>query len=962
MRKSSSMSQVSSSAAGYRFDDFHLDARNRQLWREGKLVALNSKYFDVLLMLVSRRGELVEKQRIFDEIWDGVFVTDAALTQCIKDIRRQLGDDASSPRYIRTVPKHGYVFIGNAAEAAGAGPATASVSVSPVSTSRPYKFLDYYTEQDAQLFFGREAEIEAICSQIIAHRSCILYGRSGVGKSSILRAGLMPRLKSEGHLVYTIRSFSDPLHQMTTAITEVDGGEISQNDETGLEELLSAAAAGTRYVVFFLDQFEEFFSLLTEGNRQQFIDTMGRLAAREDLPLRLVFALREDYLAEMSRFKSVIPEIFHHEYRLIRLNREQASLAITGPARAVACEYEPSLVARLLEDLNDRDSIDPPQLQIVCDSLYDARDAEGRITVAAYDRLGTASKILAGYLERVLNRFDAADLRVAKAILTALISTDGRRLVLRAPELAARVGYYSPDRSSSADKFIEELVDARVVRRSREDGQTWLELAHDFLTPEVSRWLTDEERSLKQARGIIERAIENHRAHQLMIDADALEVLFPFGEELGLTGEEADLLAASALGRGLSLPPWLIGAAPNASALIVEASRDKDPTVRLSAVGACQSLRGDEIQEMLRRLALWDRDLGVKKAASIALAVWFRERAEAVLSDDRGDLHAGPVRRAVSLAIIRDYEKRLVRLHRLSVPVSLLVVLGLMWVRLRRNWSEILREGAGGVFGGAASGVVGGLMLGVGLAWAQGATALETAKLLFVLVSLGMLIGTIGAFGVSFGMVVPSYVAYRHSRWWPVVGGAAGGAVIGGVFKLLSIDILRALFGQNPDGIAGSLEGALLGAGVSMGAAAIGGISAVEHPWRKILASSVGAMCAGIALTVIGGNLFSGSLEIVARSFADSQIKLDPLAPLFGEVRFGKTTQIFFGAIEGLLFGFGVAVFAERFARAAALSGIALKVERVGAAADHRESVTRTAPFSNSHSEKAASGRTIPRA
>ena len=60
-------------------------------------------------------------------------------------------------------------------------------------------------------------------------------------------------------------------------------------------------------------------------------------------------------------------------------------------------------------------------------------------------------------------------------------------------------------------------------------------------------------------------------------------------------------------------------------------------------------------------------------------------------------------------------------------------------------------------------------------------------------------------------MVVASYVAYRHSRWWPVVGGAAGGAIIGGVFKLLGIDILTALFGQNPDGIAGSLEGALLG-------------------------------------------------------------------------------------------------------------------------------------------------------
>ena len=111
------MSQVRTSISCYRFDDFYLDGRNRQLLRNGEPVPLNSKYLDALLLLVSRRGELVEKQHIFEEVWDGVFVTDAALTQCIKDIRRQLGDDASNPRYIKTVPKHGYVFIGDVVDA-----------------------------------------------------------------------------------------------------------------------------------------------------------------------------------------------------------------------------------------------------------------------------------------------------------------------------------------------------------------------------------------------------------------------------------------------------------------------------------------------------------------------------------------------------------------------------------------------------------------------------------------------------------------------------------------------------------------------------------------------------------------------------------------------------------------------------------------------------------------------------
>src|SRR5215510_3325535 len=209
------MSHVRTPVGNYRFDDFHLDARNRLLLREGQPVPLNSKYFDVLLLLVSQSGQLVEKNRIFNEVWDGVFVTDAALTQCIKDIRKQLGDDASSPRYIKTVPKHGYVFIGEVVETIAAPPIGAnSVAevlephgalpriAAPAHYQRPYKFLDYYTERDADLFFGREKEIEAICSHILAHRSFVLHGRSGVGKSSILRAGLMPRLKSKGHRVF----------------------------------------------------------------------------------------------------------------------------------------------------------------------------------------------------------------------------------------------------------------------------------------------------------------------------------------------------------------------------------------------------------------------------------------------------------------------------------------------------------------------------------------------------------------------------------------------------------------------------------------------------------------------------------------------------------------------------------------------------------------------------------------
>src|SRR5687767_5840382 len=95
----------------YFFLGHSLDPRDRQLRRDDTPVELNARYFDALALLVREAGQLVSKDRFLDEVWRGVPVTDEALTQCIKTLRRQLGDEAASPRFIETVPKHGYRFI-----------------------------------------------------------------------------------------------------------------------------------------------------------------------------------------------------------------------------------------------------------------------------------------------------------------------------------------------------------------------------------------------------------------------------------------------------------------------------------------------------------------------------------------------------------------------------------------------------------------------------------------------------------------------------------------------------------------------------------------------------------------------------------------------------------------------------------------------------------------------------------
>lgn len=122
-------------SGSFRFGPFLLDCRGRRLCTNGTAVDLNSRYLDALILLVSTQGELVSKDRFLEEVWRGVPVTDEALTQCIKTLRKALGDSASEPRFIETVPKHGYRFIA-AVEAAPNQPNSA-----PAAAPRPWRIF-----------------------------------------------------------------------------------------------------------------------------------------------------------------------------------------------------------------------------------------------------------------------------------------------------------------------------------------------------------------------------------------------------------------------------------------------------------------------------------------------------------------------------------------------------------------------------------------------------------------------------------------------------------------------------------------------------------------------------------------------------------------------------------------------------------------------------------------------------
>lgn len=222
------------------------------------------------------------------------------------------------------------------------------------------------------------------------------------------------------------------------------------------------------------------------------------------------------------------------------------------------------------------------------------------------------------------------------------------------------------------------------------------------------------------------------------------------------------------------------------------------------------------------------------------------------------------------------------------------------------RWHAALLEMIAGTLGGGFAGLLGGLLYGFGLAYAPSDPGMGTASILVVLVSLTVFIGLAGGLGVSVGMVAADHADRGAPQWTlpggQIIGAAIGGMLVGGVAKLLGVDAFTLLFGRAPAGITGGPEGAVLGAAVGIGAQLGGGLTCVSR-WPPVIGAGLASAAAGMVIPLAGGHLMGGSLNLLARSFTGSRLRIDALGRLVGEVHFGHTAEVVLGGFEGLLFG-----------------------------------------------------------
>ena len=214
-------------------------------------------------------------------------------------------------------------------------------------------------------------------------------------------------------------------------------------------------------------------------------------------------------------------------------------------------------------------------------------------------------------------------------------------------------------------------------------------------------------------------------------------------------------------------------------------------------------------------------------------------------------------------------------------------------------WSEFLWLGAAGTGGGVVAGLIGGLIYGfVGASQADPGTG--ALSVLLVLVAVTMAVALLGGAGVGLGIAAAGLTVGRGSPW-AIVGGALGGLIVGALVKLVGLDAFTLLVGRTPGDITGAPEGALLGAAIGL-AARPGGRGSVSARRAGAWAALAGGT-AGALIPLLGGRLLLGSLDLLARDFPGSRLRLDSIGALFGESGLGLVSQAMTGALEGALFG-----------------------------------------------------------
>ncbi len=399
--------------------------------------------------------------------------------------------------------------------------------------ARPFPGLAPYKEGDAPFFFGREPERDLIVANLLSSRLTVVYGPSGVGKSSLLRAGVVPEVRDRApvapggseRVVVLVDSWKE---ESLTAIRGALDRELAARANGGSADPVPAdlpladalQAYGERMdalLMLVLDQFEEHF-LYHPGAADALARELPVALSDPHVRARVVISLREDALAQLDRFQGAAARPFDNLLRVGPMTDEHAEEAIEGPIRLYRelhperqVEAEDGLAEHVLDLLHApepfagrarggaaaQDGIEPAYLQLVMRRLWDREAAQGSATlrIATLREMGGVREIVAEHLRENMDRLGASEQRLMAGAFHYLVTPSGAKVAQRRTDLAKVTGATEEQIGPPLEALSED--DARILRPV--DDAPSYEVFHDVLCQPVldwqARWHADRQRA-----------------------------------------------------------------------------------------------------------------------------------------------------------------------------------------------------------------------------------------------------------------------------------------------------------------------------------------------------------------------------------------------------------------------------------------------------------------------------------
>jgi WD40 repeat protein len=385
---------------------------------------------------------------------------------------------------------------------------TGAAALVEVEERSPYPGLSSFTEKDASVFFGREIEVKALWERIRSRRLLAVIGPSGVGKTSFLRAGLVPA-RPEGWAAAYATPGSNPALGLAQALTSelVGDAEAMRDLLQGVSELTQTGEAArvieaTRRwraqhaeVVLVVDQFEELFTLSPSEVQARFAALLARLASEADI--HVVLSLRDDFLIRCCEQPPLAP-ILKELTVLLALGRDGLRRAVVEPAKKRGYHFEDDALVEEMASTVEGVRGALPLLAFAVARLWEKRDREKKLlTREAYQEIAGVEGALAQHAEGTMDRIGPERQNLVREIFRNLVTAQGTRAVIDREELLSAF----PDRTA-AEEVLRQLIDARLLTSYEIEGKEGepshhrVEIVHESLLkawPRLVRWQAQDE-------------------------------------------------------------------------------------------------------------------------------------------------------------------------------------------------------------------------------------------------------------------------------------------------------------------------------------------------------------------------------------------------------------------------------------------------------------------------------------